>query len=109
MSAISPLDGRYKKNVSELNNFFSEQALMKFRLEVEVKYLIALSEHRSLKKDLSLKKKEKKLLHSFYQNFDQKEYNAVKRVEAKTKHDVNAVVEYLTQKLEKNVRCVPKP
>jgi adenylosuccinate lyase len=41
-------------------------------------------------------------LHSFYQNFDQKEYNAVKRVEAKTKHDVNAVVEYLTQKLEKN-------
>lgn len=102
MSAISPLDGRYKKNVSELNNFFSEQALMKFRLEVEVKYLIALSEHRSLKKDLSLKKKEQKLLHSFYQNFDQKEYNAVKRVEAKTKHDVNAVVEYLTQKLEKN-------
>ena len=102
MSAISPLDGRYKNNVSELNNFFSEQALMKFRLEVEVKYLIALSEHRSLKKDLSLKKKEQKLLHSFYQNFDQKEYNAVKRVEAKTKHDVNAVVEYLTQKLEKN-------
>ena len=102
MSAISPLDGRYKKNVSELNNFFSEQALMKFRLEVEVKYLIALSERRSLKKDLSLKKKEQKLLHSFYQNFDQKEYNAVKRVEAKTKHDVNAVVEYLTQKLEKN-------
>jgi adenylosuccinate lyase len=102
MSAISPLDGRYKKNVSELNNFFSEQALMKFRLEVEVKYLIALSEHRSLKKNLSLKKKEQKLLHSFYQNFDQKEYNAVKRVEAKTKHDVNAVVEYLTQKLEKN-------
>lgn len=102
MSAISPLDGRYKKNVSELNNFFSEQALMKFRLEVEVKYLIAMSEHRSLKKDLSLKKKEQKLLHSFYQNFDQKEYNAVKRVEAKTKHDVNAVVEYLTQKLEKN-------
>ena len=80
MSAISPLDGRYKKNVSELNNFFSEQALMKFRLEVEVQYLIALSEHRSLKKDLSLKKKEQKLLHSFYQNFDQKEYNAVKRV-----------------------------
>ena len=57
MSAISPLDGRYKKNVSELNSFFSEQALMKFRLEVEVKYLIALSEHLSLKKDLYLKRK----------------------------------------------------
>ena len=57
MSAISPLDGRYKKNVSELNSFFSEQALMKFRLEVEIRYLIALSAHRALKKDLSLKKK----------------------------------------------------
>jgi adenylosuccinate lyase len=102
MSAISPLDGRYKKNVSELNEFFSEQALMKFRLEVEVKYLIALSQHRALKKDLSFKKEDKKTLRGFYENFDQKEYNVVKRIEAKTKHDVNAVVGYLSQKLEKN-------
>ena len=102
MSAISPLDGRYKKNVSELNSFFSEQALMKFRLEVEIRYLIALSAHRALKKDLSLKKKDQKILCSFYENFDQKEYNMVKRIEAKTKHDVNAVVGYLSQKLEKN-------
>ena len=65
MSAISPLDGRYKKNVVELNEFFSEQALMRSRLEVEVKYLIALSRHRALKKDLSLKKSDEKMLHSF--------------------------------------------
>ena len=47
---------------------------------------------------------QKKLLTmgNFYQDFDQKEYNAVKRIEAKTKHDVNAVVEYLSQKLEKS-------
>ena len=101
MSAISPLDGRYKKNVLELNDFFSEQALMKSRLEVEVKYLVALSQHRALKKELSLKKGDEKILHSFYENFDQKEYNAVKRIEAKTKHDVNAVVGYFSQKLEK--------
>ena len=102
MSAISPLDGRYKKNVVELNEFFSEQALMRSRLEVEVKYLIALSRHRALKKDLSLKKSDEKMLHSFYTKFDQKEYNMVKRIEAKTNHDVNAVVGYLSQKLEKN-------
>ena len=102
MSAISPLDGRYKKNVSELNEFFSEQALMRVRLEVEVRYLIALSQHRALKKDLSLKGEDEKTLRGFYENFDQKEYNAIKRVEAKTKHDVNAVVRYLSQKLEKN-------
>ena len=102
MSAISPLDGRYKKNVLELNDFFSEQALMRSRLEVEVKYLIALSQHRALKKELSLKRGDEKILHSFYENFDQKEYNVVKRIEAKTKHDVNAVVGYFSQKLEKN-------
>jgi len=102
MSAISPLDGRYKKNVVELNEFFSEQALMRSRLEIEVKYLIALSRHRALKKDLSLKKSDEKMLHSFYTKFDQKEYNMVKRIEAKTNHDVNAVVGYLSQKLEKN-------
>ena len=102
MSAISPLDGRYKKNVSELNEFFSEQALMRVRLEVEVRYLIAFSQHRALKKDLALKGEDEKTLRGFYENFDQKEYNAIKRVEAKTKHDVNAVVRYLSQKLEKN-------
>ena len=102
MSAISPLDGRYKKAVSELGEFFSEQALMKARLEVEVKYLIALSQHRALKKDLGLRVADQKTLHSLYKNFDQKEYNAVKRIEAKTKHDVNAVVGYFSQKLEKN-------
>jgi adenylosuccinate lyase len=102
MSAISPLDGRYKKVVSELDGFFSEQALMKARLEVEVKYLVALSRHRALKKDFGLRAADQKALHSLYENFDQKEYNAVKRIEAKTKHDVNAVVGYLSQKLEKN-------
>ena len=102
MSAISPLDGRYKKVVSELDGFFSEQALMKARLEVEVKYLVALSQHRALKKDLGLRAADQKTLWSLYENFDQKEYNAVKRIEAKPKHDVNAVVGYLSQKLEKN-------
>jgi len=101
MSAISPLDGRYKKNVSELSDFFSEQALVRTRLEVEVKYLIALSKHRALKGEIKIKKADEKALHLLYKDFDQKEYNAVKRIEAKTRHDVNAVVEYLSQKLEK--------
>ena len=102
MSTISPLDGRYKKVVSELDGFFSEQALMKARLEVEVKYLVSLSQHRALKKDFNLRAVDQKALWSLYESFDQKEYNAVKRIEAKTKHDVNAVVGYLSQKLEKN-------
>ena len=103
MSNISPLDSRYKKQVSELNEYFSEQALMGFRLYVEIKYLIFLSKHRALKKLISLNKKDQQKLEKIYSNFDQKEYNAIKKIEARTKHDVNAVVQYLSKKIEKNV------
>ena len=100
MSSISPLDGRYKKDVQELNEYFSEQALMRFRLYVEIKYLIFLSQTASLKNRVSINAKDKKALEGLYKNFDQREYNAIKRIEVKTKHDVNAVVEYLSQKIE---------
>ena len=103
MSNISPLDSRYKKQVSELNEYFSEQALMGFRLCVEIKYLIFLSKHRALKKLISLNKKDQQRLEKIYSNFDQKEYNAIKKIEARTKHDVNAVVQYLSKKIEKNI------
>ena len=71
MSNISPLDSRYKKQVSELNEYFSEQALMRFRLCVEIKYLIFLSKHRALKKLISLNKKDQQRLEKIYSNFDQ--------------------------------------
>ena len=100
MSSISPLDGRYKKDVQELNEYFSEQALMRFRLYVEIKYLIFLSQTASLKNRISINAKDKKALEGLYKNFDQREYNAIKRIEVKTKHDVNAVVEYLSQTIE---------
>ena len=99
MSSISPLDGRYKQETQELNRYFSEQALMRFRLCVEVKYLIFLSETASLKNKISINRKNRKSLEGLYKNFDQKEYNAIKRIESKTKHDVNAVVEYLSVKV----------
>ena len=99
MSSISPLDGRYKQETQELNRYFSEQALMRFRLCVEVKYLIFLSETASLKNKISINTKNRKSLEGLYKDFDQKEYNAIKRIESKTKHDVNAVVEYLSVKV----------
>ena len=86
--------------MQELNEYFSEQALMRFRLYVEIKYLIFLSQTASLKNRISINAKDKKALEGLYKNFDQREYNAIKRIEVKTKHDVNAVVEYLSQKIE---------
>ena len=100
MSAVSPLDGRYKKDTQELVGYFSEQALMYFRVYVEIKYLISLSETNSLKNKVSIGSQNKKALEEIYKDFDQKEYNAIKKIEAKTKHDVNAVVEYLSKKIE---------
>lgn len=99
MSSISPIDGRYKKNVSELDGYFSEQALMRYRVFVEVKYLINLADHKSFEKIKSLRKKDVDFLVGLFENFSPKDFNQIKRIEAKTKHDVNAVVGFISQKL----------
>ncbi len=99
MSSISPIDGRYKKTVSELDAFFSEQALMRYRVLVETKYLFALLNHRSFENNKPLRKKDINFLSDLYENFSPRDFNQIKRVESKTKHDVNAVVEFVSQKL----------
>ena len=99
MSSISPIDGRYKKNVSELNNYFSEQALMRYRVLVEVRYLVSLCNHKSFKKTKPLRKKDLEFLVGLFENFSPKDFNQIKRIEAKTKHDVNAVVVFISKRL----------
>ena len=69
MSSISPIDGRYKKTVSELDAFFSEQALMRYRVLVETKYLFALLNHRSFENNKPLRKKDINFLSDLYENF----------------------------------------
>ena len=99
MSAISPIDGRYKKTVSELDAFFSEQALMRYRVLVEIKYLIALLNHKSFQAVKPLRKKDVVVLCGLYEDFSPRDFNQIKRIESKTKHDVNAVVDFISQKL----------
>ena len=101
MSNISPIDGRYKKNVSELETFFSEQALMRHRVMVEVEYLLALVEHRSFQKTRALSKKTLNSLKGLYVEFSATHFKQIKKIEKKTNHDVNAVVEFLSEKLKK--------
>jgi adenylosuccinate lyase len=99
VSGISPIDGRYKKAVSELDAFFSEQALMRYRVLVEIKYLIALLNHKSFQAVKPLIKKDFIFLCGLYEDFSPRDFNQIKRIESKTKHDVNAVVEFISQKL----------
>ena len=101
MSNISPIDGRYKKNVSELETFFSEQALMRHRVMVEVEYLLALVEHKSFQKTRSLSKKTLNSLKDLYVEFSATHFKQIKKIEKKTNHDVNAVVVFVSEKLKK--------
>ena len=101
MSNISPIDGRYKKNVSELETFFSEQALMRHRVMIEIEYLLALTEHSSFQKTRALSKKTLNSLKGLYVGFSETHFKQIKKIERKTNHDVNAVVVFVSEKLKK--------
>jgi len=97
---ISPIDGRYKKNVSELEGYFSEQALMRHRVMVEIEYLFSLVEHKSFLRKRSLSKKTLSSLRNLFVEFSEKDFKQIKKIESKTNHDVNAVVVFISKKLE---------
>ena len=102
LNAISPIDGRYSSKTAELNDFFSEKALIKYRLIVEIEYFISLCEF----KIPQLKKFEEKKfedLREIYLNFSDKDALEVKEIEKITNHDVKAV-EYFLKKRFKDLR-----
>ena len=88
LTAITPIDGRYANRTQELRPFVSEFALIKTRVEVESKYLIALSKIRILRK---LTSPEKKRLNSFGPNLSLENAEKIKRIEEETRHDVKAM------------------
>lgn len=99
LTAISPIDGRYRKTSHELACFFSEFALIKFRVYVEIEYFIALCELPlpELKKfDPSLFPK----LRAIYANFEIKDAEAIKRIEQTTNHDVKAVEYFIKDQFD---------
>ena len=101
LNTISPLDGRYAKNVSDLSPYFSEMALMQYRLKVEVEYLIALGNEKSIKDLLPFSKDEQTRLRKIYQDFNITGAEKIKEIEATTNHDVKAVEYYIQGKVKK--------
>ena len=94
LNAISPVDGRYRSKTKPLHAFFSEQALIKYRVQVEIEYFIALctqpipqleSFQHSLFEDLR----------SLYKHFSPEDAKAIKDIEKTTNHDVKAVEYFL--------------
>jgi len=99
LKAISLLDGRNWDKVSVVSDYFSEFALIKYRIRIEVEYLIFLSQNTKLVRKLSLP--EQKLLRDLYLKFDEEEALKVKAHEKKINHDVKAVEYHLRDKLTK--------
>ncbi|HEY4327677.1 MAG TPA: adenylosuccinate lyase [Mucilaginibacter sp.] len=96
LSAISPIDGRYRNTTSELAAYFSEYALIKYRVFVEIEYFIALCEY-PLPQLQSFDKKVSEKLRDIYKNFSEKDAESIKIIEKTTNHDVKAV-EYFIKK-----------
>ena len=101
LNTISPLDGRYANSVNDLSPYFSEMALMQYRLKVEVEYLIALGNEKSIKDLPAFPKDEQTRLRKIYQNFNLTGAEKIKEIEATINHDVKAVEYYIQSNVKK--------
>lgn len=95
LTAISPIDGRYRKQLEQLDECFSEFALIKYRIKVEVEYFIFLSEKKFFKITPVVKNK----LRNVVENFSIEDAQKIKDTEKITNHDVKAVEYFLKEKL----------
>ncbi len=97
LTAISPVDGRYRSQVQQLDEYFSEYALIRYRVWVEIEYFLFLAEKKFFKADA----KTKKHLHDVVDNFSLAHAEQIKKTEAITNHDVKAVEYFLKAELDK--------
>jgi adenylosuccinate lyase len=100
LTAISPIDGRYRKTTEVLANYFSEYALIKYRLRVEVEYFLALCRIPLPQLDNMNEASVAVNLRNIYNNFTHEEAQHIKELEAITNHDVKAVEYFLKGKLD---------
>jgi len=98
LTAISPIDGRYRRHVHHLDEYFSEYALMKYRVLVEIEYFLFLAN----KKFFKLSNKAAKQLKKLQDDFGLEDAQEIKQIEYTTNHDVKAVEYFLKNELIKS-------
>jgi adenylosuccinate lyase len=98
LNAISPVDGRYRNKCAELANYFSEGALIRFRVMVEIEYFISLCK-LPLPQLVKFNKKNFKDLKKIYLDFDEDDARQIKEIERTTNHDVKAVEYFIKIKM----------
>ncbi len=99
IKAISPIDGRYKSKVISLTSYFSEEALMKYRVRVEVEYFLALAA-LPLPQLKSIQPEKLEALQKIYLEFTTEDALAIKEIEKTTNHDVKAVEYFIKGKFD---------
>ncbi len=104
LTAISPIDGRYRHQIEFLEEYFSEYALIKYRVTVEIEYLLFLS-HKNF---FTLGHNTKQHLQKLIEHFTPEHARQIKQIEATTNHDVKAVEYFLKQEMEKCEGTVAK-
>jgi len=98
--AISPIDGRYSKQTQDLGQYFSEGALIKYRLRIETEYLISLSKIPLPQLTSLTESHFEPLRNAVYRNFCEQDAQAIKDIEKTTNHDVKAVEYFVKGKLD---------
>ncbi|MBE7630450.1 adenylosuccinate lyase [Tenacibaculum piscium] len=100
LNAISPIDGRYRNKIANLANYFSEEALIKYRVKVEIEYFIALCEI-PLPQLADFNKELYPNLRKIYEDFSTENAHKIKDIEAITNHDVKAVEYFIKEEFDK--------
>lgn len=100
ITALSPLDGRYSKTVDPLRKYFSEYALIFYRVVVEVRWLQYISSREEIGELKTFNPEEIQILDEIILNFSEEDAQRVKDIEAVTRHDVKAVEYFLKEKLK---------
>ena len=107
LDALSPLDGRYREKVAELRPIMSEFGLMHYRLIVEVRWLIFLSQEEAITELPPLDAANLSALNQLIEQFSNDDAAAIKKIEQTTNHDVKAVEYFLQEKLKHAPELIP--
>ena len=99
LNNISPIDGRYSKITQELKHYFSESALIRYRVYIEIEYFISLY-YLPLKELSNLKKNDINNIREIYSNIKETDIQRIKEIEKTTNHDVKAVEYFIKEKFD---------
>src|SRR5258708_33082342 len=102
LAALSPLDGRYAKTLDPLRVYFSEQALIAYRIHIELEWLQALAQERALRELKPFSPRTAAAFRRLVKQFSERDAEHIKNIEAETNHDVKAIEYWLRSKLGRN-------